>query len=135
MPGKKMGPSLPAFRAGKRTLAVPKAPCGGAQGLRRGLSGRWETEPAERRGNQQAKLPFAEGCPGEGGTLTKNSTASKAETPPTPTRRPAGHLTRSWHQTWKRTISTGVLCLPSLSVPKTRRYNIGIGIGQVYQPR
>lgn len=79
-----MGPSLPAFRAGKRTLAVPKAPCGGAQGLRRGLSRRWETEPAEGRGNQQAKLPFAEGCPGEGGTQTKNSTASKAETPPPP---------------------------------------------------
>lgn len=54
MPGKKMGTSLPAVRVVKRTLAVSKAPYGGAQRFLRWLSSRREAEPGEGHGSQQA---------------------------------------------------------------------------------
>lgn len=79
----------PRSELGERTLAVPQASYGGAQGLLRGRSRRWETEMGEVHGSQQAQLPLAEGGLGEGRAQRKNRTAPVQRLPaPTPSRVP-----------------------------------------------
>lgn len=74
--GKKMGTSLPAFGVGKRSIAVPKAPCGGNRAHVEGCPGDGRQNQQKGVGVSRQSRPLLREAPGK----EENSTAARAET-------------------------------------------------------